>query len=380
MQGQSQKVTDTKTDRLHHLRQSNIELLRIVAMLLIVAHHFAAHSGFNYPLQNITINRLWIQFIQIGGKIGVDLFVLISGYFLISQQTIKTSKVIKLWGQIIFYSVTIFLIFTVCGIEPFGIIGIIEHIAPVTFSQWWFVSTYFVLYLLFPYINRLLYTFDRKQYVLFLAVLLLFWSVIPSFTGQRFESNTLIWFFVLYAVAGYIKLFDFKTDLSCRKLFGISFAFLILTFLSAVIFDIIGTKIPSVGIHATFFYDMQRLPILIVSVLTFVGFTKLNIGYHKLINITASTTFGVYLIHDYRYMRPFIWNMIFNNAAYAESNLLIPHSLLVIAIVFIGCSIIELARIYLIENHMLTLIDKVSVLIDSKVKAPISNKILGIFK
>lgn len=50
-------------------RQSNIELLRIIAMLLIVAYHFGIHSGFNYSTDSITINRLWVQFIQGGGKL-----------------------------------------------------------------------------------------------------------------------------------------------------------------------------------------------------------------------------------------------------------------------------------------------------------------------
>ena len=70
MQRGQQSLTAGQTGSRHALRQSNIELLRIVAMVLIVAHHFAVHGGFDFPLANITVNRLWIQFIQIGGKIG----------------------------------------------------------------------------------------------------------------------------------------------------------------------------------------------------------------------------------------------------------------------------------------------------------------------
>ena len=64
-------------------RSSNIELLRIIAMIMIIAHHVSVHSGFVYPGEIISFNRLWIQFIQLGGKIGVNIFVLISGYFLV---------------------------------------------------------------------------------------------------------------------------------------------------------------------------------------------------------------------------------------------------------------------------------------------------------
>ena len=362
------------------LRQSNFELLRIVAMILIVAHHFAMHSRFDFSLETITVNRLWIQFIQIGGKIGVDLFVLISGYFLISQKTIKTSKAIRMWGQLFFYSVLLFLVFTTCGIKPFGVGSLIKHIAPVTFSQWWFASAYFVLYLLAPYINRLLYTFDKRQYIVFLAVLLLLWSVIPSFTGQTLQGNPLLWFVVLYAIAGYIKLYGFKTDLSSGQLIGISCACVIFTFLTAVVFDVLGIKVSFFGKHATFFYDMHRLPILIAALLVFVGFAKLDLRCHKSINLIASTTFGVYLIHDDSYIRSFLWKTVFNGAAYAESRMLIPYSLMVIAVVFIGCSVVELIRQNLIEKHTLALIDRVSAFIDNKIKAPVTDKLIDLFK
>ena len=67
-------------------RNSNFELLRIIAMLMIVFHHFSVHGGFNYELTDISFNRLWLYFISMGGKIGVDIFVLISGYFLITNK------------------------------------------------------------------------------------------------------------------------------------------------------------------------------------------------------------------------------------------------------------------------------------------------------
>ena len=349
-----------------NLRQSNIELLRIIAIIMIIAHHFAVHSGFDFPVNTISINRLWIQFIQIGGKIGVDIFVLISGFFLVSAPSIKTSKIIRLWGQVIFYSVIIFAVFTITGIETFGITDLIYHLAPITFSQWWFASTYFVLYLISPYINRLLRSFDQKQYIGFLLLLTVCWCIIPTLTGASFQSNYLLWFVFLYSLAGYIKLFDFSTNLSGAKLILISAGCIILTFMSAVLVDLLGTTSPVFGENATFFYDMQKLPILLTSLLMFLGFLKLDIKPNKLINIIASVTFGVYLIHDDDYVRAFFWKTIFNNASYSLSFLLIPYSVFVIAIVFICCTIIELLRTYLIERRCMPIIDKIAAFIDNK--------------
>ena len=88
-------------------RQSNIELLRIVAMIMIIAHHFSFHGGFKFSSDTITATRFWVQFLLIGGKIGVNIFMLISGYFLVSARSLKTNKVLKLWLQIFTYSVGI---------------------------------------------------------------------------------------------------------------------------------------------------------------------------------------------------------------------------------------------------------------------------------
>ena len=79
-----------KTDTSRTQRQSNIELLRIFAILIIIAHHLARHSGFSFPGNALTINRLWIQFIWVGGKLGVNIFVLISGWFMSTEEHART--------------------------------------------------------------------------------------------------------------------------------------------------------------------------------------------------------------------------------------------------------------------------------------------------
>ncbi len=347
-------------------RQSNIELLRIVAMLFIVAHHFSGHSGFNFSKDLITVNRLWVQFIGIGGKIGVNIFVLISGYFLVSSQSIRTNKVIKLWIQLFTYSILIFAFFTVLGINPFGIRELIEYSLPVTYSHWWFASTYFILYLLSPYINKLLNAFSRREYQHLLVLLTICWCVIPTFTDHLLESNSLLWFVYLYSLAGYIKLHIGKMN---RKhlpaiCFSLSALLVILTFLSAVLFDVMGIKAPYFAKNANYFFGMQKLPILAISVLMFIGFLKINVGYNRIINTVASATFGVYLIHDHGYVRYFLWQNVFLCASYSESKILIPYSLFVIALVFAASTMIELFRIHFLEKHYMRLVNALAGAID----------------
>ena len=126
-------------------RQSNIELLRIVAMLLIVIVHFASYGAFTFPTSAITFNRIWFQLFRSTGKIGANIFVLISGYFLIETKNIKVKKALKMWLQIFTYSFLLYVIFAAFGDAPLNFKTVIKRLFPITYGEWWFASAYFVM-------------------------------------------------------------------------------------------------------------------------------------------------------------------------------------------------------------------------------------------
>ena len=82
------------------MRESNIELLRLISMYLVVWSHFYVHGV--WPIVNeLTFNNIIIYALDVG-KIGVTVFVLISGYFLINK-TFDLIKLAKLVLQTWFY-------------------------------------------------------------------------------------------------------------------------------------------------------------------------------------------------------------------------------------------------------------------------------------
>lgn len=346
--------------RIKKKRQSNIELLRILAMILIVAHHFAVHGDFSFSEVTVEFNKIWVQFLQMGGKIGVNIFVLISGFFLVKAQRIRLNKVLKFWFQVFTYSIILYLIFIFLGIIQFDSLELIKRIFPIIFSRWWFASTYFVLYILSPYFNCLLNSFNKNQYQAFLLLLTVIWSIIPTLTTMPFQSNALIWFFYLYALSGYIRLHYPLENIDVKRYIVFILFLLSLTFLTAVIFDYIGLVIPSFAQHSTYFFEMQKLPIVLISILIFLLFLKIDIGSQKIINVVSSATFGVYLIHDNTFVRDFLWITFFKNASFAQSIYLIPYSILVIILVYSVCTLIELMRIYLIEKQYMPYLIRVS--------------------
>lgn len=80
---------------------------------MIIGHHLAVHG--NYPIsENMGVNDYAIRFFTIGGKLGVNIFVLISGYFMV-KSTFRFKKLIRLFAQLLFYSLLIFLLFLILG-------------------------------------------------------------------------------------------------------------------------------------------------------------------------------------------------------------------------------------------------------------------------
>lgn len=341
-------------------------------MILIVAHHFAVHSEFNFSADALSPEKLYIQFIQMGGKIGVDIFVLISGYFMSKNYKFNPAKIFKFVGQCFFISVTMYIILLATGVIDFSFKGLIENVLPLTFNKWWFATCYFVLMIFSPFLNILIDNISKKSYTLLLCAMIILWCLFPTFIGKGFLMSNLTWFFCLYFIAGYIR--KYADDIHIKKSISIIsiLVLTLLTYSSAIVFDIIGQKYSIVAENALHFFGEQQLPILLISFFTFMLFKDINIKPNKVINSIAATSFGVYLIHDNGIMHSFLWNTLAKNSEYSNTLLIIPHSIAVILIVYASCTILDMIRIKTIEPLYMkavnALVPKIYLLIDKAEK------------
>lgn len=333
-------------------RNTSIELLRIISMIMIMFHHFAYHGNFEWNFNEVTLPHLWYDFILMGGKVGVDIFVLISGYFLIenTEKLFQPKKLLKFWGQVVFYSIMTYLLSVMLRLNAFEIKQLIKVCLPITYPGWWFASTYFMLYLIHPFLNKLLHGLSKTEYQYLILMMVLCWSIIPTATTQLFESNSLLWFVTLYGIAGYVNLYRGNQKLQSKHYFSLYFMVLIITYTVSTTFLFLGTKKEEWSTHAIDFFEIERLPILLMAITLFMGFVTLKMNYHKWINMIASATFGVYLIHDSSYIRYYLWTNIFKINQYQDSTFLILYSILVVFILYVSCTMIDLIRKKLVEK------------------------------
>lgn len=84
---------------------------------------------------------------------------------------------------------------------------------------------------------------------------------------------------------------------------------------------------------------------LLAAIGIFTVFKNLKCKYNRWINILASTTFAVYLIHNNPIISDWLWNTVVYADRYLESPFFLLHMLGVTTLIFGVCSILELMRL-----------------------------------
>lgn len=184
-----------------------VDLLRIVAMLMIIAHHFSLHSGISYDA--VSNNGIVMSVMALGGKTGVNIFVLITGYY--STGKIRKGKVANLFGCATFYSLLLTLVAAAVGSVAFGKKILLKACFPLLLgNNYWFVVTYLELYIMIPILNKVVQALDAGIYKKYLLCFTCLLCIIPTVVGRfiqvnDFGYNSLVWFVYLYFLGAYLN-------------------------------------------------------------------------------------------------------------------------------------------------------------------------------
>lgn len=336
---------ETVTEEKHtkKVRQSGVELLRLFAMFLIVAHHYVVHNSTPLFAQSFL-------FILIGtwGRWGVAVFVLISGFFLCREQ-FKLKKLVKMLIQISFFSFIISLAFFLFhNVDGVSIINVFYHLAPITLNglinETWFVVPYIFLYLCFPLLNIIINAITSRVHLLIVFVGVLYLSIIPSISQIAFDISSyplfsdFTWFIVLYFIAAYIRKYPKKWH---EKIHIILFIFFSSSFLVILVY----------ALKDVYLDTMWQVFGLISAVSCLLLF--LNIKFKsRIINTCAGATFAIYLIHDANVMRNWLWHEVFIGSG------TFMHAFYSISLVFFICMAIGIIYNYTINVLIGKLLDK----------------------
>jgi surface polysaccharide O-acyltransferase-like enzyme len=207
-------------------RNIGLDLLRIISMLMIVSLHYLGKGGvlWNTTEGSLSWGIVWL--VEAFCYTSVNCYVFISAYFLsASDKKIKLSKVVELLVTMLFYSIGLTVILGVTGKANFNIKDILCSVFPFLTKSYWFMNVYILLYILHPYLNKLIGQMEQKEYRRLLIIMLVFFSLAQSilpfidWTLDETRGYGILWFVTLYFVSGYIR--KYQINISSGQSIGL---------------------------------------------------------------------------------------------------------------------------------------------------------------
>ena len=336
-------------------RQANFELLRIVAMFMIITLHYLVKGWVATPFpfaakENPIGVFAWL--IEAFCIVAVNCYVLISGYFLV-ESVWKPGRVCSLLLQVLFYSLLIPVCLLLAGVVSVGDLDIYNWICfviPLGTEHYWFATAYLVMYLFGPFLSVGIKKMKKRNLQIFMALLLVFFSlektVLPVYLATDRYGYDFGWFLCLFVVAGYIRLYGIPWLEKQSHAVGAYVLSCLLIWLFALCSNTIGSEIETFVHYANMLYTYNHLLCLTGAVSLFYVFKNLRIGEGRFagaVRKLAPYTFGVYLLHEHILVRN-EWMKWLGVEDVAESLLFVPHMILCVLAVYAAGTVADLVR------------------------------------
>ena len=335
-------MTNIHKHQLPQMRDSNIELLRIVSMILVMVVH-ADYVSFGPPTQTDISNSFLYSFsrsvIEAISAICVNVFVLISGWFGIRY---KTERLFGLLFQVLFISILIYCVLIICGLVDVLNIKELVGVFLMKNSAYWFVRAYLVLYIFAPVLNSFVEKCDKNTIGYFLLGFFIVQSIYGVYDSDSWFSGgySALSFMGIYILARYLKLYS-SYFVKIDKVM----AFSLFTLLSVIISLLSLASTYYFGMDGTLLY-LYSSPLLIInSILFFLFFTKLSFKSVIINNISLSC-FAIYLVHCSQFVfRPFYVGKIINWNNNESTPFFLLYSAILICIIFVVSLLIDRIRL-----------------------------------
>ena len=259
----------------------NIDILRIFAFVFIVMLH--------------TLNRQYGLAVWMSGyaviSIGVNLFIMISGYLLLD----RTETVKEFFRKRFFSILPLFIIFNIIYIYFYNHSFI--TIKKISAPHFWYIYMILGLYLLTPWLRKVLQYAEKETF--YVVVLWFLCNVfnpymqffrLPKIPFSHFPITGFIGYYIL---GYYLKKYRYKLE-------KIPFICVIGVYITGFLISVLSTKyvLVTTGNRISDFFDKNSLGTFFMSISFFVFWIKFNFkNRNKVIRMISDSTYFAYLIH-----------------------------------------------------------------------------------
>ena len=348
-------VIIVKIQKSSKVRQSGIELLRILLMLQVVFLHVCLYGEYSSMAKHnfSPLHKALYYLIFLSSRCPVYVYIVIFGYFSVtSNKTLRDlkSKFLKTYLPMIFYSLSIPVLGQILGLWQLGNITKVRMFFPFLSRVWYFMTLYLLVLVLSPFINKSLTAISKKQYTHLVVILFFMFSLWTSFAQLEQTHNvirldnifdvyggkSLYGFVYMYVLGGYLRL---HVPCNNKAKFRYLLAFAALTFVNAVLCKFVYSYSDISSVNNNPFVVLQGLCLVLF-------FRDLKFK-SKTVNFIASANLGVYMIHEHFLVRDKIWNdwlEVLHHKSFYSTPLYPIKILLICLTVFAVCGMIEKIR------------------------------------
>ncbi len=289
-------------------RMQNLELLRCIAMMMVVALHYLGKGNLLADLAGEELGSrgaaAWL--LESFCIVAVNVYMLISGYFL-CMADFKPGRLIQLWLQIWTYSVAFGLLGAAAGwLEEtsFDTHYLLTLIFPVSMGHYWFMTAYVFLYLFLPFIGLAVRKMTKQQLQVALLLLFIMFSLLKSILPIRLEMDgqgyDCIWYLCVFLAAAYVRRFGvpfLEKRSRCLALYVICCLF---AFGVTMALHFFYLKTGSLGRMLAMCMEYNHILPFLAAAGLFGVFRSLKVTgiAAKATGFVAPCTLGVYLLHE----------------------------------------------------------------------------------
>ncbi len=297
-------------------RSHGIDLLRIVSMFYVVALHFITRGGLSESVSKGTAQYAASWILQIWTYCAVDIFALISGFvgYQDDPRPVKISRYLNLWLEVVVYGLAVTAVFRLLRPE----IGItsedfLQMLFPVTGKLYWYFTAYTGLFLLMPFLNRLMSSLSRRSACKLFFLIILAFSAYAVITTHRFNvgsGSNVFWLTLLYMLGSCIK----KCGIGRKLSPPVCIAGIVILIAVTYLWKAYGVEKSKLGfvIRPDMLISYVSPTVLCSSVLHVILFDKITVKKPtaKLIAFCASGSFAVYILNTQQW----IWDYSIKNS------------------------------------------------------------------
>lgn len=187
------------------IRNSNIELTRIICMFFIFSGHFIGQSG-SIEI-TASINDYILILMSHFSRIAVNIFLLIGIWFMVDKK-FSASRALNLYFQLAVYCIPITIAVTILHFGELSTKDILRGLFPFFGRALWFASAYMTLMLFKPFLDKIIEWNQNslQSFICLLFVSISFISTLPD-KQEGYVIDT-VWFTVVYIFVAYLKKYN----------------------------------------------------------------------------------------------------------------------------------------------------------------------------